>query len=217
MASKLQKEIVEKIVKTSNRNVVRNNKLFEQMTPAEKRVQIARDVLAQLASKRLVAEEGVWLSGINKDLFDKKDLQNDPELKTILAKVKQCQGCALGGMFMCAVEQADALKLSKLEGVKEYKEYGANAYKHLDSDISEDDAFSYMKKFFTKSQLEMIECAFERGEGARYSEKAINFVLEIDNPGTRMQLIMENIVANKGTFTPHKRPIAEWSTPDYQG
>jgi hypothetical protein len=185
------------------------------MTPAEKRVQIARDVLAQLFSKRLKAEPGVWLSGLKeKNLFTKTDVRKDPELKEILSKTKQCEGCALGGMFMCAVERADHLKLSQLDAVKELKD---NQTTYLDAHISEDDAFSYMRKFFSQDQLDMIESAFEQGTGACHHYDAVEFIEGDVDPQTRMRLIMENIVANKGAFRPHEKPVATWITPGYQG
>lgn len=209
MATKVQKEAAKKLVKRTNARITRANKAFEKMTPAEKRVQIARDVLAQLFSKRLIAESGVWLEGKGgKDLFKKSDIQKDAELSDILANTKQCQGCALGGMFMCSVERADNLKVGKLEAVKESDNCNI---------IAENDAFSYLRKFFSNDQLEMIESAFEHGNGAAYHGDSAEFLYNIDDPQTRMRLIMENIVANKGTFRPSKAPVATWTTPGYQG
>lgn len=209
MATRVQKEAVKKLVKKNNARITRANKAFEKMTPSEKRVQIARDVLAQLAAKRLIAESGVWLEGKDgKDLFKQSDIQKDAELSDILAKTKQCQGCALGGMFMCSVERADNLKLGKLEAVREADNCNT---------IAENDAFSYLKKFFSENQLEMIECAFERGSGASYSRDSVDFACDVEDAQTRMRLIMENIVANKGTFRPNKAPVATWTTPGYKG
>jgi hypothetical protein len=209
MATKVQKAAAKKLVKATNRRITRDNKAFEKMTLPEKRVQIARDVLAQLASKRLKAESGVWLEGKGgKNLFTKADIKADAELSDILSKTKECSGCALGGMFMCSVERADNLKIGKLEAVRE---------SDSDHTIAEDDAFSYLKKFFTKTQLDMIESAFERGGGACYHSEGSEFVMDIDDPQTRMRLIMENIIANKGTFRPNKAPVAVWTTPGFQG
>lgn len=221
MATKIQKETVKKLVKVANRRISRANKTFEKMTPSEKRVQIARDVLVQLDSKRLTAICGIWLSGKNeKGLFNEVDIKKNLELKDVLAKVKRCEGCALGGMFMCAVERADKLKLNQLDTVKEINRpyYYRNSYRDSYSDglISEDDAFSYMKKFFKLDQLNMIESAFENGDGATNHAYGADFVCGIDDPQTRMRLIMENIVTNKGTFCPDKKPLATWITPGYK-
>lgn len=225
MAKKLSKKEIEKIkdkLAKDNRSVKRRNELFAQLSPAEKRVQIARDVIAQLASKKLIATSGVWLTGIDgDDLFDKKDVERNPELQEILAKQESCEGCALGGMFMCAVERHDKLKLADLEVVKDYRQ----EVKDNDGDgelnsgeASEDDATKYLKKFFSEAQLNDIEAAFERGGGAkRGSEGAQFFAEEVDDDGERMRLIMENIIVNKGKFVSSKRPEQTWTTPGFLG
>lgn len=220
MTNKLQiskKQAVKKAVQAHNRRVDRDNAAFEKMSPAEKRVQIARDVIAQLNSKRLIAEAGLWLTA-DAGLFNEKDIKSDPEVKDLLSKVKECRGCALGGMFMCAVERANKLKFSQLECGKnfepEYDDIGDEA-------ISMNDTFSYMKKFFTQHQLELIEAAFEQGVGVVYGRgtgpfnQAVDFANDIDDPSIRMRLIMENIIKNKGIFKPRQKPICVWQTPGF--
>ena len=225
MAKKLTKKEIEKIkdkLAKDNRSVKRRNEQFAKLSPSEKRVQIARDVIAQLASKKLIATAGVWLTGTDGDnLFDEKDVERNPELQEILSKQESCEGCALGGMFMCAVERHDKLKLTDLEVVKDYKQavkdIGDDA--NLDSgEASEDDATHYLKKFFSEAQLNDIEAAFERGGGAKSgSNSAQNFADEVDDDGERMRLIMENIIVNKGKFVPSKPPVQTWTTPGFLG
>lgn len=218
---KLNKKSVKKIVSQHNRQVTRENKAFQALSPAEKRVYIARDVLAQIASKKLVPTIGIWLSGKGRDLFTEKDLNKDPELQDILKKTKQCEGCAIGGMFMCAVQTADQLKLSKLEGVKNFKEDqedNPGQYHYLDNDIDQRDAFNYLKKFFSSNQLAMIETAFERGGGAYHAhDGSADFVTSITGASERMKLIMQNIIVNKGTFRPEKKPVQVWVIPGFVG
>lgn len=198
---------IKSAVAAENRRVSKANKEFDKMTPSEKRVQIARDVLAQLASKRLIATEGLWLNGKgSKPLFTNNQLEENAELQSVLSKQKQCTGCALGGMFMCAVERADKLKLKDLS--EDSQDEGH---------IEHDDVFDYMEKYFPRDQLDKIESAFERGEGAASDYEAAEWLQEVDDPSLRMRLIMENIVANKGKFVLSKRPQQVYVTPGFNG
>lgn len=215
---------VNKVVANRNRQVKKDNLAFEKMSPAEKRVQIARDCLQQLASKRLVATQGSWLTGVNDiSLFSNKDVKKDLELQQVLLKQKKCEACALGGMFMCAVERADKLKLSKIVSTKGF--YYSDSDQYENCSIEQSDVFSYMRKFFSKDQLELIEFTFEHGNGACYlnndkASAAIEFSYKANLSGdsqTLMKLIMENIVVNKGTFKPEKVPVQQWVTPGYVG
>lgn len=205
---KLSKKDIEKIkdkVAKENRSVKRRNEQFSKLSPSEKRVQIAYDVLAQLRSKRLIATAGTWLSGDGESLYDQSDVEKNVELQTVLKNREQCEGCALGGMFMCAVERHNKLKIGDLES--------PNA-----GEASEGDAIHYLRKFFSVDQLDEIEAAFEMGEGARSgSQAAIDFASEIDDDEERMRLIMENIIVNKGKFVPSKRPVQTWTTPGFLG
>lgn len=198
---------IKSAVAAENRRISKANKEFDKMTPAEKRVQIARDVLAQLASKRLVAASGLWLSGKGAEpLFSNTQLDKNDELQAVLSKKKQCTGCALGGMFMCAVERADKLKL------KDLSEDSQEA-RHIENE----DVFEYMGKYFSRDQLNAIEAAFEQGQGASDDYKAGMWLEDIDDASLRMRLIMENIVANKGKFVLSKRPQQVYVTPGFNG
>lgn len=210
MAKKLSKKtvtVLKKVVAKENRRVERANKAFEKMTPSQKRVQIARDVLAQLASKRLVATPGTWLSGKNEsDLLKSTDFEKDTELQKVIGKTKQCTGCALGGMFMCAVERANKLKVGELSDDAQQS-----------GNIEYDDVFKYMERFFSIDQLHDIESAFERGEGATSSEEGSEWLKEEEDASERMRLIMENIVVNKGRFDVYQEPDRHWTTPGFKG
>jgi hypothetical protein len=208
MAKKLSKKsvaLLKETVAKRNRRVTLDNKKFDKMSASEKRVQIARDVLAQLASKRLIATTGTWLAGSDEgNLFSRQDVEKSPELQKVLSKTKECTGCALGGMFMCAVERADNLKIGDLSDDTQSQ-----------LQIQTDDIFEYMEKFFSRGQLHMIESAFEQGDGHASDEDAADWLSEVDEASERMRLIMENIVVNKGKFVLENRPVQEWVTPGY--
>lgn len=221
------------------RRVARENKAFEKLTPAQKRVAIARDVLAQIEMKKFVPVNGTWLTDYNdaeEELFSLKDVKDNKELRDVLNKKETCTGCALGGLFMCAVKRVDALKIHDLVAVKEAKEavknsyttYGSNIDNHLHEGKSIDmgDIIKYFAKIklFSKQQSELIELAFENGGGGFDAEEVENgaaaedffFIRDkqndqvlhrIENPTDRMRLIMENIILNKGTFNPNQKPV----------
>jgi len=222
---RITKKAAKKLVANMNRQTARDNQAFEAMTPSEKRVTIARDVLAQIRLKRLIPTTGIWLDRRNGGgIFTKGQVQRNPELKEVLKGIKQCEGCALGGMFMCAVERANALKVAELEGGRDYLEevrtdkyYGGSGRDlSLDTDaISENDAFTYLGKFFSEDQLGLIESCFEQNGGASRSSEADNFLLGEEDPAERMRLIMENIVVNKGKFCPEKAPKIVYVTPGF--
>lgn len=214
VVKKVAKKPVSKLVKKINRKIAKDNLEFQKLSPSQKRIQIARDVLAQLASKKLVAQPGVWLSqaGESSFLSEKVALtKKDVEVQTVLSGLKKCEGCALGGMFMCAVERADKLKVSDLSGFSDVQD------NYADLSVEGSDAFGYLKKFFSESQLNLIECAFEQGNGNSYDGRSENFVYNIDDPSERMRLIMENIIANNGTFNYKKKPVYTWVTPGFKG
>lgn len=222
---KISKKVAKKLVTNHNKQVARDNKMFMALKPAEKRVAIARDVLAQIRLKRLIPTIGVWLAGKDTGaLFTKKDVKENPELQSLLATKKECTGCAMGGMFMCAVEMADNLKLDALSEVKEYQKNVKRAhpedrvYCGFDTaTVDGDDAFDYLRKFFSMAQLEAIESAFERGGGSCHDEEAMDFVDDEEDPSERMRLIMENVIKNKGRFVPSQKPVRRYVTPGFMG
>lgn len=172
---------------------------FEKLTKPQKRVRIAQDVIAQL-NTRLVAKHLTWarLKGLH-------EAKPDAEVCAITRKQKKCEVCGLGALFVAAVERADKLKISELDGTG------------LSDGVNETDVFDYLGRFFDQKQLQAIESAFEGGEGYCDDDGGADFLpLDIGiSPSTRMRLIMENIVANKGRFKPNRKPVATFTTPGY--
>jgi hypothetical protein len=231
------------LAKARKRAIARENRLFEKLSPADKRVQIARDVLSQIELKKFIPESGVWLGSGDSggsELFSMKDVEKDAELRDVINKTEVCTGCALGGIFMCAIKRVDDLKIGQLAAVKEakhnVKQYGYDLEDALTHDMGPDlvDILKYMKRFFTENQLELIELAFEIGSGGISSdgsaahESARSFLVVdedryhddesegiINNDSDRLRLIMENIIVNKGTFMPAQKPVAHYVTKGY--
>src|SRR6185312_3966776 len=171
---------LKKLLKNYNRRVDRANKKFDSATKAERRVLIAKDVLKQLASRRIRAKSGVWLRNTDGGAIpeapntyrpywsedagtedqDKKDLKaiGDMELQDVLTEMKSCQACQLGALFSCTVQLADKFKVKDLA---EFDEVNGGEI----SEVSMKDIENYLSKFFTKNQIKLMEIAFERGYG----------------------------------------------------
>lgn len=142
----------------------------DELTPQNARVAIAQDVLVRLDAHLLVPNPGQYIA-------DDGD----------------CQVCALGALFACAVPRGDF----------------DNAKKLLTVGPQMVTIRSALEKVFDSEQLDLIECAFERDptfwEGEFYAEEAddaVEFGREHDNHEDRLRAICQNIVANGGTFRP---------------
>lgn len=192
-------------------------KPFEKMTPSEKRVTIAQDVLDQLESKRLLASPGTWVANEEFEFYvSKGGAPVESLFCTQTGKKKKCNVCAMGALFVCAVERADELKVEDLSNTWVSDE----STKKMKVNFEEEDVFEYMDRFFERDQLDAIETAFERGAGGTFhSDLAEGFAGYVEDASERMRLIMENIVANNGTFkfSVNYRPVETtiFRTPGY--
>jgi hypothetical protein len=204
--------------------IKRRNELFDGKTNAEKRVLIALDVIAQIKTKRFVPASGVWASTTNPKLTS---VGSDGSIRDILiADDTKCSCCALGGiMLSCTL-------FNNREPVSEWH----GKFDDLGDALGDSNTKFYngLTKIFSKSQLELIETAFELGLGYYlfdYSDVNVHGDGSLkwdayENPSltkaerklyyavkfgklhasyaNRMIAIMENIVKNGGRFAPHR-------------
>jgi len=168
------------------------NAAFDKLSKAEKRVAIAKDVLAQMSANKIRAERGLY---VNKMIPSNKLGSEVCDLNPMNTR-GGCNACALGSMFLCAVDKHDKLKVGDLE---EINVYGPDGIHQRGVEIFREDTAEYLGKFFSQDQLNQIELAFESGR-CPATESASD-----DN--ATLRLIMENIIANKGTFKPDKEPV----------
>lgn len=173
-------------ITTENLNalIAEKNRQFALLSPEEKRVTIARDVINEIKTGRFVAETGDYVGGLGDSRVTEEE--GNGELALIFAKLDKCNVCAVGGLFFCAVERADELKL---------RPHHQGAGRLVDKAPYDS---AYLRRFFDEVQLDVIEQWFECWLDSRtgmFSQRG---------PHERMQLIMENIVANNGTFVPEK-------------
>jgi hypothetical protein len=205
------------------KDIKKKNAEFEKLPADERRIIIALDVIDQLRIGKLIAERGTWI-GIGEDQSDREILVNqmDKQLNTVIGS-QSCTTCAIGGMFVCAVKRADRLKVKEIETVKDKSEE-LSPTDWVDPTPDGVDLFSYLKRFFSEDQLNLIEIAFEKGDGGvkmeymNTEQEDAKYFIESDDveASDRMRFIMENIVVNGGTFKPGKRPQVVYFTPGFE-
>jgi hypothetical protein len=161
---------------------------FKAMEPREQRRAIARDVLVQISSRRVVPSHGRWVSGARgasvsvrrEDLIDER--------------APQCHACALGSLLVSAVRlgnQCDrpSYRFSMIE-----------------------DLMAVLAPFFPADQTKAIEFCFELGRGAvseirlwEWSTTDVlwfrNFAKSYQTKEARLQAICQRVV-DTGEFLP---------------
>ena len=214
--------------KSVRAEIERRNEIFKNATPAEKRVLIAKDVLALIKAKKITPASGTWVEFYTKSEYlaveDKsfREAVFDGEIET-------CDCCALGSimtsctLFKNKITIGDAMDREALS-------FDAISHDFVADKLG-------LQKLFGKKQLALIEIAFEQGAGF-YSvdytltriklgditkkeavqelreeteisditldevEKAYKFGSKYNDEDKRLVAIMKNIVKNKGTFNP---------------
>jgi hypothetical protein len=161
---------------------------------------IAQDVLAQLKAKRYVAESGCWVR-IHYSPATVAETDSVQEL-FVEKKIESCNVCALGGLFMSCTNFNNNTLLKDLDSVSEYLGSLVDEGKKLSNKLN---------SIFTTNQLKLIESYFEANDGFfrdYYEGDRIEaFYNKYPSEKKRLQLIMENIVENDGTFVPEKLKI----------
>jgi hypothetical protein len=187
----------ETIMETKTKNL---NAEFKKANKAQKRVMIAQDVLAQLKAKRYVAESGCWVR-IHYSPATVAETDSVQEL-FVEKKIESCNVCALGGLFMSCTNFNNNTLLKDLDSVSEYLGSLVDEGKKLSNKLN---------SIFTTNQLKLIESYFEANDGFfrdYYEGDRIEaFYNKYPSEKKRLQLIMENIVENDGTFVPEKLKI----------
>jgi hypothetical protein len=99
-----------------------------KLTPAQKRVLIAKDVIAQLRAKTLKAERGTYVAIIPKqgkyeNVFKTSDVGNVDVSDVLKKRVKRCNVCAVGSVFI-----AHAIRFNRLPVDDELAAHGNLSY-----------------------------------------------------------------------------------------
>ena len=203
-----------KTVKKINEALRKSNAAFKKATKAEKRVMIAKDVLAQIKAKRYIPESGTWVDANWNIRGGIDEIHETDSVQKLFADrtIETCSVCALGGLFMSCTNLNNNTCVSDINYGGEGTEIGER--------IEEGDTLSNgLNKIFSKKQLQLIEVYFEKGDGwfgeAGYTGNYIGedsrhveyFNEAYPDDDERLVEIMKNIVANDGTFVPSKLKI----------
>lgn len=218
------------LAKQVAREIAKREAIFKKATVTQKRVLIAKDVIAQIKANKIKPEQGsfvqvekvknfissseadkrtgAWNYAMNR-LSDSEGSDADVRQLYLDNTIQQCSCCALGGMFMsCTLYNNNTT-------VEDLCYAGADIG---DVILEEGDKSlpNGLNKFFSVAQLKLIEQTFEGDQGAinsgmddgtgeiidKFSPQAEAFYTKYKKPKDRLIAIMQNIVKNNGTFKP---------------
>jgi hypothetical protein len=201
--------MTKKNLKKLARSIERKNKAFDAMEPRAKRVAIARDVIENLKSKKLVARAGSYLMVRDGEEFGQPYFNNfygddgsnkNGSFQETLNSIPQCQVCAKGAIFACTVMRRNQVKNNQVPYNDCYNWTG-------------DSLFELLGNIFSPMQLRLIEVEFEREDiewqnhmisGADKIKPLMQLDERFDTDEDRLIAIMKNIIRNRGTFRPDK-------------
>jgi hypothetical protein len=151
----------------------------------EARVQVAKDVLAQIQRRRFLATRGIYVGSLFNKNGDEVGCPNDlcekPTNKVL--RGKSCEVCAIGSLVVArALRAKDTIDVGALDGMRDP-----------------------LGDLFTDDELGTIEGAFEGSCAGGYRW---DFIRDADE---NLKTIMRNIVRNKGKFKPEEMPGASFS------
>jgi hypothetical protein len=173
------------------------NKAFEKASPDEKRIIIAKDVIAQLKLKKFIAQTGVYFDAIpesnQNNLLDWYDKFKEKSIKNIINEEEvSCKVCGIGGVFASCVRITNNISTSKFK---------------TGSQNDQTIVRKFLKKYFDIDQLRLIESAFEMSDFddsnslGELVQVSIRFGKQFNlSSNKRLVAIMKNIIRNKGTF-----------------
>lgn len=161
---------------------------FDSLPENEKRITLAKDVIALLASKKILTQN------YSTYIYNKKLLSNevefpDPEnieLKLIFEEYP-CYVCAKGALFVADIMRNNNCFVTNARLFGVLKE-------------AEDKIEERLVETFNETNLNELERYFE----GWHTDSARKFKTEHQDPEQRLIILMENIIANDGRFVPDK-------------
>jgi hypothetical protein len=177
-------------------------KQFNSLSKAEKRVAVAKDVLAQIKAGKYIPNIGSYIKGLHPEVLP-KNLRSLDDVQKNFSKLPQCNVCVLGACILSIAHLGDELKIYELSRVGNYGNvYGKNTNAKILS-------------VFSPHQLAMIEAAFEtwihpmgwsghtlKGNFTSEIGDKLQYLYKNTSYAWRLEDIMNNIIKNKGTFKP---------------
>lgn len=189
----------------------KTTKTTKRLSPAQFRMSVAQDVIAQLQAKTIVAVGGAYIENVPMELYGEvSDLvrAGADEASTSKLKIKDCTVCAIGSIFVSVFNKKNHMLPADLQRALEN-----GATRMLD----------YLKPFFTLEQLSLMEAVFEEPVGfdphdmdhetsvrAQVHRYNIKRDYKRSLHGRRLKdsdldkhlliNIMKNVIKNKGTY-----------------
>ena len=211
---------------TATKQKRKQTKPLSRMALKEARIAIARDVLAQMRKDVFLPTTGNYCELVLDKKYDWRselvrfeELQAKKDLQDVLQEnLSQCSVCAKGALFVSAILKYDnyPLRNDLLDASRTYFN-------------NHDRVMKPLLRYFSRQQLDLIECAFERGRGGVIIFRGFNsnirfrpnkdkelyydaaaFGERYNDVDSRLRAIMNNIIRNEGEFIPPKRPKS-WS------
>lgn len=174
---------------------------FELLDAVEQRKAIANDIIELVNSNRLIPQPGVWIEFKEKEV-DKFKVNHSVSKLFKEKKLSKCEVCGVGAVMLAMLLYKNQVYKDDLVGnCMWYHTENINTSRFLDK----------VRALFDKSQLTLIEAAFERGNLGLSSihitpyqkEMAIRFGRRYPNSNERMIAIFEHIIKSKdGKFYP---------------
>lgn len=158
---------------------------FRAMTRAQRRVAVARDILAQLEHGQIKAKRLTYFKVTDRD-HAKLERDREEELRAVLPKLaKPCHVCALGSAVLSRARLFDKTRASEV-----YFFMGSGEVLDLLNDT------------FTVDQACLIEDAFEGPEEHTADKLRIWLKSAPKGARARLQAIWTNVARNGGEFEP---------------
>lgn len=182
------------------------------MTKAQRKVAIAKDVIANLHVMKIKSENG-YINSNNSNFNNVIYTELEPLLEFGITP----QQIAQKGMESCSMCARGALMLTKVAKFDQYDFDGVCSLGYID----QDDTLDALKDAFTGHELELIETFFE---GSNYITSDNNYYdglglvtdlgLKVQGNWTsiwddkdRLLAIMQNIIDHKGEFKPEVKYV----------
>jgi len=164
----------------------------KRLTKPEKRVLIAKDVIKLIKAKKIAIKTGNYFQtgSINPHAHE--------QLNKVLPKIKNCEVCALGGLFYSYVSKYNNYEI------------GGGGLIHMNN--KDNEMRDLLNDIFSKKQLNLIECAFEEDDvnsHCMWSLCSDEIIIRAEAYRSNHDLydddkalihIMKNIISNKGVF-----------------
>lgn len=198
-SAKLNHEKEQKLVARRFRD---RNRKFLRLPINEQRIKIIKDVITRLETEKMVAKNNRFLRviGIRRRVYRNENLHE-------LLEQNKCEVCGIGGVFTAAVLLKNKIKVGNLfRNIYVTPTLLMNYFRH--GHVAGSDMVIYLRKWFTRTQLELIEAAFEvslnyaNGTFDTSAKTAVEFGRKYTSAKSRLLAICKNMLENNGKFVP---------------